>query len=127
MGVYSSTPDHGLCFPVLELGSRPVSSRRRKARFQGVFDHHLGGCLVGRRGPDGRSGQGGYLEAVQKLVSETHLQPGESVVDVGCAPGSLDRWLAHYTGGANPIVGVDISTHLLREAIRIQDGVDFGW
>jgi ubiquinone/menaquinone biosynthesis C-methylase UbiE len=60
--------------------------------------------------------RGGYLEVVQKVVEESRLQPGEKVLDVGCGPGSLDRWLAHHTGKANPITGVDPSTYLLREA-----------
>ena len=60
--------------------------------------------------------KGGYLEVAQKVIDEIRLQPGERVLDVGCGPGSLDRWLAHRTGGANPIVGMDISPYLLREA-----------
>ncbi len=59
---------------------------------------------------------GGYLNAVKRVVEETHLQPGERVLDVGCGPGSLDRWLAGHTSKSNPIVGVDPSTYLLREA-----------
>ena len=60
--------------------------------------------------------KGGYLEAVQRVIAEAELRPGERVLDVGCGPGSLDRWLAHRTGKANPITGLDPSTYLLREA-----------
>jgi ubiquinone/menaquinone biosynthesis C-methylase UbiE len=31
----------------------------------------------------------------------------------------LDRWLARHTGGANRIVGIDISRYLLREAMAL--------
>jgi ubiquinone/menaquinone biosynthesis C-methylase UbiE len=63
--------------------------------------------------------RGGYLEVVQKVVEESRLQPGEKVLDVGCGPGSLDRWLAYHTGKANPITGVDPSTYLLQEAAAL--------
>ena len=75
--------------------------------------------------------KGAYLEVVQKVVDETWMQPGERVLDVGCGPGSLDRWLAHYTNGGNPIVGVDINAHLTREAAalarseRLEEVVEF--
>ena len=70
--------------------------------------------------------KGGYLEAVEKVVNETRLQPGEKVLDVGCGTGSLDRWLAHRTGSANPITGLDPSTYLLREAAAMvrSEGLD---
>ena len=70
--------------------------------------------------------KGGYLEAVEKVVDAARLQPGEKVLDVGCGPGSLDRWLAHRTGKANPITGLDPSTYLLREAAAMvtSEGLD---
>ena len=79
----------------------------------------LSGANVGSVSTLEARAKGGYLEAVQKVVDEIQLQPGERVLDVGCGPGSLDRWLAHRTGGANPIVGVDVSTFLLREAAAL--------
>jgi len=60
--------------------------------------------------------KGDYLRVVQIVVDEIDLQPGERILDVGCGPGSIDRWLAKRTGGANPIVGLDLSSFLLREA-----------
>jgi len=69
---------------------------------------------------------GGYLSAVQRVVEETDLQPGERVLDIGCGPGSLDRWLARHTSKSNPIVGVDPSAYLLREAAAMvkSEGLD---
>ena len=79
----------------------------------------LGGAWLGVVASMEARAKGGYLEVVQKVVDETRLQPGERVLDVGCGPGSLDRWLAYHTGEANPIVAVDISTHLMREAAAL--------
>jgi SAM-dependent methyltransferase len=76
----------------------------------------LGGAWLGVVALLETRSKGGYLVAVQNVVDETRLQPGDRVLDVGCGPGTLDRWLAHRTDGTNPIVGVDISSHLIREA-----------
>ena len=59
---------------------------------------------------------GGYLDSVERVVREIDIQPGERILDIGCGPGSLDRWLAEYTNRANNIVAVDPSTYFLREA-----------
>ena len=69
---------------------------------------------------------GGYLDAVEKVILEADIQPGERILDIGCGPGTLDRWLARYTSRANSIVGVDPSTYLLREAVALakNDGLD---
>jgi ubiquinone/menaquinone biosynthesis C-methylase UbiE len=53
---------------------------------------------------------------VGNLLDAAALQPGETVLEVGCGTGVLDRWLAWRTGKANRIVGVDINAYLLREA-----------
>ena len=58
----------------------------------------------------------GYLQMMRTLIDETQLRPGETVLEVGCGSGVLDRWLARHTGRANPIVGVDINRYLLQEA-----------
>jgi ubiquinone/menaquinone biosynthesis C-methylase UbiE len=56
---------------------------------------------------------------VRTLLAETQLQPGETVLEVGCGTGVLDRWLAHHTGGAHRIMGVDINRYLLQEAMAL--------
>jgi ubiquinone/menaquinone biosynthesis C-methylase UbiE len=61
----------------------------------------------------------GYRRMVRTLIDETHLQPGETVLEVGCGTGVLDRWLAQYTGGANHLIGVDINRYLLQEAMAL--------
>src|SRR5262249_50271876 len=54
------------------------------------------------------------------------LRPGETVLEVGCGTGVLDRWLARHTGRANRIVGLDISRYMLREAMALarQEGLE---
>ncbi len=68
----------------------------------------------------------GYLQMVRTLVEEAELRPGETVLEVGCGTGVLDRWLARRTAGANRITGVDINPYLLREAgaLARQEGLE---
>lgn len=61
----------------------------------------------------------GYRGVIQRVIDLVHLQPRESVLEVGCGSGVLDRWLAQYTKHANPIIGVDVNRYLLREAIAL--------
>jgi len=63
-----------------------------------------------------RAATAGYLDMVKALVQEAQLQPGESVLEVGCGTGVLNRWLARHTDRRNPIMGVDINRYFLREA-----------
>ena len=89
---------------------------------------HLGGVSF----IDGRGRDPGYVRAVRSHVDEIEIQPGETILDVGCGPGTLDRWLARRTNGANPIQSVDINGFFLREAAALveaeglQDIITFG-
>jgi SAM-dependent methyltransferase len=47
------------------------------------------------------------------------LQPGETVLEVGCGSGTIARWIARYTAGANHVTAVDVNGYLLREAISL--------
>ncbi len=78
---------------------------------------HLGGVAF----IDGRGTDPGYLRGVAMHINELGIQPGETVLDVGCGPGSLDRWLARQTEGANPITAVDVNGYFLREAAVIAE------
>lgn len=66
-----------------------------------------------------------YRAMFRTIVDLIAPAPGESVLDVGCGTGSLSRLLAQWTGGANPITGLDISPYLLGEAAALaaEDGV----
>jgi SAM-dependent methyltransferase len=63
--------------------------------------------------------QGGYRNVVRTLVEAADVQPGQSIVEVGCGSGAVARWLARFTGGANPINAVDVNDYLLREAAAL--------
>jgi SAM-dependent methyltransferase len=63
---------------------------------------------------------------VRSLIDAIGVRPGEAILEVGCGSGVLIRRLARQTGGANRIVGVDISPYLLREATALakQEGLE---
>ena len=69
--------------------------------------------------------QSGYLRVIQTLIEAADLQPGQSVLEVGCGPGAIVRWLAKRTAGRNPIVGADVNRYLMGEAAALakRDGV----
>ncbi len=79
----------------------------------------LGGAKLGEVAILEERARGGYLRVVRTLIEETELHPGESVLDVGCGTGALDRWLAHHTNGKNRIVAVDNNGYLLKEATAL--------
>ncbi len=87
----------------------------------------LGGAVLGSVASLETRGQStGYAGVIRSLIEEVHLQPGETILDVGCGSGVLDRWLARHTGGAHRIVAVDIHRTLLREAAALakKDGLE---
>jgi SAM-dependent methyltransferase len=58
----------------------------------------------------------GYLSIIRHIMDVVQLQPGETVLEVGCGSGVLARWLARSTSHANQIIAVDVNRYLLREA-----------
>ena len=80
----------------------------------------LGGAELGMVGSlENRGRTPGYLGGLRSLLEEAQLQPGESVLEVGCGTGVLDRWMARRTEGRNKIVGVDVNPYFLREAAAL--------
>ncbi|MGE5415746.1 MAG: class I SAM-dependent methyltransferase [Acidobacteriota bacterium] len=61
------------------------------------------------------------LGLVQKLTSDillnlAFINDGEDVLDLGCGPGGVTRKITEMTGGS--VVGVDVSTGMIKEAAR---------
>jgi SAM-dependent methyltransferase len=63
--------------------------------------------------------RGGYRGVVRAVVQAADLQPGQTIVEVGCGSGAVARWLAGFTNGANPITALDVNDYLLREAAAL--------
>ena len=61
----------------------------------------------------------GYLGAVAALLDQARIQPGDTVLEVGCGTGVLVRWLARRTGQRNRILGIDVNRFFLREAAAL--------
>src|SRR5207245_8402799 len=76
----------------------------------------LGGALLGSVASLEERGRSGYMGTVRGLLDALAIQPGESVLEVGCGSGVIMRELARRTGGANRLIGRDMSPYLLREA-----------
>ena len=68
---------------------------------------------------ESRGRSAGYLSIIRHIMDVVQLQPGETVLEVGCGSGVLARWLARSTSQANQIIGVDVNRYLLREAIAL--------
>jgi 2-polyprenyl-3-methyl-5-hydroxy-6-metoxy-1,4-benzoquinol methylase len=68
---------------------------------------------------ESRGRAAGYVRMVQALTDATHLQPGQTVLDVGCGTGVVARWLVRHTERQNRISGVDINRYLLQEAMTL--------
>ncbi len=65
---------------------------------------------------EARGRAAGYLQMMSALVDSIGVRPGQTILEVGCGTGVLDRWLCRQTGGANPMTGLDLNPYLLREA-----------
>ena len=84
-------------------------------------------CVVSMTGPalgmvaslEGRGRTPGYLSAVGRLLEEAEIQPGESVLEVGCGTGVLCRWLARERSSDIRVTGMDVNAFFLREAAGI--------
>ena len=81
----------------------------------------LGGTHLGIVHSLETRGRSGYIRVVQALIDEAAPQSGDTILEVGCGTGVLDRWLARRTGGANKIIGLDINSYTLKEAAALAE------
>lgn len=82
---------------------------------------HLGGVAA----LEDRARAPTYQAMFRTLVDLMAPAPGETILDVGCGAGSLDRLLARRLGAANPITAIDVNRFLLGEAAALarEDGL----
>lgn len=83
---------------------------------------HLGGVAA----LEDRARAPTYQAMFRTLVDLMAPAPGETILDVGCGAGSLDRMLARRLGAANPITAIDVNRFLLGEAAALarEDGLE---
>ena len=76
---------------------------------------HIGGVAA----LEDRAGAPTYRAMVRTLFDLIAPVPGETILDVGCGSGALDRMLAARLGAANPITATDVNPFLLGEAAQL--------
>jgi ubiquinone/menaquinone biosynthesis C-methylase UbiE len=83
---------------------------------------HLGGVAA----LEDRARAPTYQAMFRTLIDLMAPAPGETILDIGCGAGSLDRLLAHRFGAANPITAIDVNRFLLSEAAALarEEGLD---
>jgi len=86
----------------------------------------LGGAFLGIVALLEARGRSDYLGMIRTLLDLAHLRPGETILDVGCGSGVAVREVARRTGKSNPLIGIDTSPYLLREAGRLARQEGFG-
>ena len=120
-GVYFRVQGSGPPLVLLPLGAAPS---QWGPLLETLSESH---CVVLMTGPalgmvaslEGRGHTPGYLSAVGRLLDEAAIQPGESVLEVGCGTGVLCRWFAREKASNNPVTGMDVNAFFLREATEI--------
>jgi ubiquinone/menaquinone biosynthesis C-methylase UbiE len=82
---------------------------------------HLGGVAA----LEDRARAPSYAGMIATLFDVIAPSAGETILDVGCGSGALDRMLARRFGEANPITATDLNPFLLREAAALaaEDGL----
>lgn len=86
----------------------------------------LGGAHLGMVAHLETRAQSSYMRVIDGLLNELKLEPGQSLLEVGCGPGAIVRRVAARSRGANPITGADVNSYLLGEAQALakRDGLD---
>lgn len=78
---------------------------------------HLGGVAALEDRARGVS----YAGMINTMFDVIAPAGGETILDVGCGSGALDRLLARRFNGTNPITATDVNPFLLREAAALAE------
>lgn len=73
---------------------------------------HIGGVAA----LEDRAQSPSYRGMVRTMFDIMAPRNGETILDIGCGSGALDRMLAQHLGVTNPITATDVNPFLLREA-----------
>ena len=76
---------------------------------------HLGGVAA----LEDRALAPSYRGMVRTLLDTMAPAKGETILDVGCGSGALDRMISERYGTANPITATDLNPFLLKEAASL--------
>ena len=76
---------------------------------------HIGGIAA----LEDRATAPSYRAMIRTLFDIIAPKPGETILDIGCGSGALDRMLAERFGPANKITATDVNPFLLREAAAL--------
>lgn len=79
----------------------------------------MGGPYLGWTSVLEARGRSGFLAGIERLIDEIGVQPGDSILEVGCGTGVASRSLVRRTGRANHLTAVDLSPYLLGEAAAL--------
>jgi len=86
----------------------------------------LGGAFLGTVAILEARGRSDYLGMIRTLLDLARVQPGETVLDVGCGSGIAIREVAKCSRQGNRLIGIDTSPYLLREAEQLARQEGFG-
>ena len=86
----------------------------------------LGGAFLGIVAMLEARGRSTYLGMIRTVLDAARIKIGETVLEIGCGSGVVIREVALRTAGGNPLIGIDLSPYLLREAAQLarRDGYD---
>lgn len=96
------------------IAQRMMESRFVPRVYERWWRPALGRIAKGPRGPS----MSDEVRIARRLLD---LQPGSVVVDIACGPGNFTRRFAEDVGPGGLVVGVDLSTTMLRRAVRDTD------